>query len=165
MQYYIANYVNKMTIEEELMLKLLHPVAGSLAIVMILTFWISTALSELFASTAVVTVVKTAIPWGFLVLIPAMIGVGISGFRLAKGRGGAMIARKRKRMPVIAANGLLILAPAALFLADKAGAGAFDTAFYTVQAVELVAGAVNICLLGLNMRDGLRLRQRRRASV
>ena len=60
-------------------------------------------------------------------------------------------------MPFIAGNGLLILIPAALFLASKARAGEFDTWFYVVQALELLAGATNITLLGLNMRDGLKL--------
>lgn len=38
--------------------------------------------------------------------------------------------------------------------------GNFGTGFCALQAVELVAGAVNIGLLGLNMRDGFRLRRR-----
>lgn len=75
---------------------------------------------------------------------------------------GPLVATKKKRMPFIAANGIGILIPAALYLSFKAQAGAFDTAFYTVQAVELTVGAVNIALLGLNMRDGLRLSRRRR---
>ena len=57
-------------------------------------------------------------------------------------------------MPFIADNGILILIPAALFLASKAKAAAFDTTFYAVQALELFAGATNVVLLGLNMRDG-----------
>jgi hypothetical protein len=67
---------------------------------------------------------------------------------------------------LIAANGLLILIPAALFLASKARHGEFDTAFYSVQAIELIAGAANIMLLALNMRDGLRMtgRLRRRSK-
>lgn len=64
---------------------------------------------------------------------------------------------KQKRMPFIAANGILILIPSALFLSFKAQTGAFDTGFYAVQAIELIAGAVNIALLSLNMRDGMRL--------
>jgi hypothetical protein len=35
----------------------------------------------------------------------------------------------------------------------------FDGAFVAVQALELLAGALNITLLSLNMRDGLRLRR------
>ncbi|MCK1395755.1 hypothetical protein [Bradyrhizobium sp. 1] len=146
------------------MTKLIHPVAGTLALLTIATFWLSTALSELFASEATVIAVKTAIPWGFLLLIPALAATGASGFARAKGVRTGMIGKKLKRMPFIAANGLLVLIPAALSLASKARAGELDTAFYTVQALELIAGATNITLLGLNMRDGMKLTQWRRKS-
>ncbi len=144
------------------MTRLVHLVAGTLAILTIATFWLSTALSELFASQATVVAVKTAIPWGFLLLIPALAAAGGSGFALAKGRRGGPIGAKVRRMPYIAANGLLILIPAALYLAAKARAAEFDSLFYAVQALELCMGAVNIALLSLNMRDGLRLSGRRR---
>ena len=149
------------------MIRYLHPVAGSLAMLTIATFWLSTALSELFGSHETVTAVKTAIPWGFLVLIPALAAAGGTGFVLSKGRRVGLIAAKLKRMPVIAANGILILIPAALLLASKARAGEFDAIFYAVQALELAAGTVNIGLLGLNMRDGLKMngRLRRRPAV
>lgn len=148
------------------MIKAIHPIAGTLATITIIAFWISTALSELLGSTATVVTVKTAIPWGLLLLIPALAATGGSGFVLAKRRRSGLIGAKRKRMPFIAANGLLILAPCALYLSSKAGAGAFDDVFYGVQIVELVAGATNIILLVLNMRDGLRMRMhlRRRAA-
>lgn len=139
------------------MRKVIHPVAGVLAMLTIASFWLSTALTELFASEAVVTAVKTAIPWGFLLLIPALAAAGGSGFALAGGRRAGLVRAKMKRMPLIAANGILILVPSALFLASKARAGAFDTGFYAVQALELVAGAVNITLMARNVRDGLRL--------
>jgi hypothetical protein len=140
------------------MIKTIHPMAGVLAILTIATFWLSTALAELFASQAVVTAIKMAIPWGFLVLIPALAAAGGSGFTMAKGRRTGLIGTKIKRMPIIAGNGILVLIPSALYLASKERAGEFDTAFYAVQALELVAGAANITLLGLNMRDGLKMR-------
>lgn len=140
------------------MMKIIHPVAGALAIFTIATFWLSTALSELFAPPATVVAVKTAIPWGFLLLIPALAAAAGSGFSLAKGGRRGLIGAKIKRMPFIAANGILVLIPSALFLASKASAAEFDTSFYVVQALELVAGATNIALLGLNMRDGLKMR-------
>ena len=65
-------------------------------------------------------------------------------------------------MPFIAANGLLVLIPSALFLALKARTGQFDLSFYLVQALELAAGATNLTLLGLNMRDGLKMKGRLR---
>ncbi|MFN3625603.1 MAG: hypothetical protein ACK4TP_16255 [Hyphomicrobium sp.] len=148
------------------MTKIIHPLAGAVAILTIATFWLSTALSELFASEATVIAVKTTIPWGLLLLIPALMATGGSGFALAKGRRAGPISAKIKRMPLIAANGILILIPAALFLASKASAAEFDTAFYAVQALELIAGAANIALLGLNMRDGLMMKGRlRRRTV
>lgn len=140
------------------MKKLIHPLAGIAAILSIATFWLSTALTELFGSKSSVVAVKTAIPWGFVVLIPALIAVGASGFALSKGRRVGLVATKLKRMPLIAANGILVLIPSALFLASKARAAEFDTAFYGVQTLELIAGAANIALLSLNMRDGLRMK-------
>ncbi len=148
------------------MTKIIHPVAGAIAILTIATFWLSTAASELFASTATVAAVKGAIPWGFLLLVPALMAAGGSGFALAKGRRGGLIGAKIKRMPYIAANGILILIPSALFLASRAKAAEFDALFYAVQALELAAGATNITLLGMNVRDGLVMKGRlRRRSV
>lgn len=140
------------------MSKMIHPVAGAIAIITIATFWLSTALTELFASQAIVTSVKTAIPWGFLLLIPSLAAAGGTGFALAQGRRAGLIGAKVKRMPFIAGNGLLILIPSALFLASKARGAEFDVGFYAVQALELIAGVTNIALLGLNMRDGLRMK-------
>jgi hypothetical protein len=142
------------------MAKILHPIAGGIALLTIAIFWLSTAVAELFGSQASVTMVKTAIPWGFLLLVPALAATGGSGFSLAKGRRAGPIGAKLKRMPFIAGNGILVLIPSALFLAFKAKAAEFDSAFYAVQTLELVAGATNIVLLGLNMRDGLRMKGR-----
>ncbi len=147
------------------MIRIVHPVAGAVAILTIATFWLSTALSELLCSQATIIAVKTAIPWGFLLLVPAIAIAGGSGFALAKGRRGGLIGGKIKRMPLVAANGLLILIPSALYLSFKANAAAFDAAFYAVQGLELVAGAANIALLGLNMRDGLKMKGRLRRKT
>ena len=144
------------------MLNFIHPLAGVIALLTILTFWLSTAFAELFGSHSTVVAVKTAIPWGFLVLIPALMAAGASGFALSKGRRAGLVGAKLKRMPVIAANGILVLIPSALFLAHEAAAAEFDTAFYAVQALELAAGAANIALLVLNMRDGLKMKGRLR---
>jgi ferredoxin-NADP reductase len=144
------------------MIKRLHPVAGVLALATITTFWLSTAISELFGSPTLVTAIKTAIPWGFLLLIPALAAAGGSGFTLAKGWQGGLVGAKIKRMPLIAANGILVFIPCALFLASKAKAAEFDAVFYAVQVLEIVAGGTNIALLGLNMRDGLKLTGRLR---
>ncbi len=142
------------------MARIIHPLAGALALLTIATFWLATAVSELFGSAATVAAVKTAIPWGFLLLVPALAATGGSGLALAGGRRAGLVGAKLRRMPPIALNGILVLIPAALFLAWKAGNAEFDRVFYAVQALELVAGAVNIGLLAFNMRDGLRMRRR-----
>lgn len=139
------------------MAKLIHPITGTIALLCIATFWLTTLFSELFAGQDVVVAVKTAVPWGFLVLIPALAATGGSGFKLARGRKVGLIGMKSRRMPIIAANGMLVLIPSALFLSFKANASQFDTSFYAVQAIELVAGAVNFMLLMRNMLDGLKL--------
>jgi hypothetical protein len=147
------------------MTKIIHSVFGAVALLTIATFWLSTILSELFASEAAVTAVKTAVPWGLFLLIPALAATGGSGFALAKGRRAGLVGAKVKRMPFIAANGVLVLIPAALFLAYKASHAEYDSVFYAVQALELAAGASNITLLGLNMRDGLRMQGRLRRQA
>ena len=138
----------------------LHAGAGALALTIICLFWVSTAVTELSGDASTVAAVKQAILYGMLVLIPAMMTAGSSGFSLAKGWKSPVVARKRQRMQLVAANGLLVLLPSAWLLAGWAQAGRFDVAFVLVQALELVAGAVNITLLSLNMRDGLKLRRR-----
>ena len=140
------------------MIKVIHPISGTIAFLMITVFWISTLWVELLGTQTQVIAVKMTIPYGLLVLIPAMIAVSGSGFRIAGGRNGGLIGTKARRMRVIAANGVLVLVPSALFLAWKAQTGALDTSFYTVQVIELMSGALNLTLLGQSMRDGLQLK-------
>lgn len=139
------------------MKSIFHSAAGSVALLCIATFWASTVVSELFLSTAHVITVKNGILTGMWLLIPAMAATGISGFILARQRKGRLVDVKQRRMRNVAANGLLILIPCAIALARLANAGEFDVVFYAIQCVELLAGAINIRLLVLNARDGLRL--------
>ena len=137
-----------------------HAIAGVVGFLTIATFWISTAITELIGSDTAISTVKSGIVWGMMVLIPAMVIAGGSGMSLGQRRKDKGVLAKKKRMPFIALNGLLILLPSAIFLASKANAGAFDGVFYAVQGLELIAGATNLTLMGLNIRDGLRLTAR-----
>ena len=139
------------------MKKRIHAIAGGVGFLMILSFWTSTAFSELFASHETIADVKALILKGMFILIPAMVIVGASGMAMGRRRKDAPARAKKKRMPIIAMNGLLILLPAAWFLSGKASAGEFDSAFYGVQIVELVAGAANLTMMGLNIRDGFKM--------
>ena len=123
---------------------------------------------ELFGTAEAVALVKGLIVWpGLFILVPSIALTGGSGFGLARSRsGGKLVSQKQKRMRFIGANGVLVLIPCAVFLDRWASAGAFDTTFYVVQGVELLAGAINLVLMGMNMRDGLRLSGRlRRPAV
>ncbi|WP_205032220.1 hypothetical protein [Hwanghaeella grinnelliae] len=139
------------------MTKFIHPVAGAVALLVISTFWLATIASEAFLAMDTVIAVKTTIPYGFILLVPALAMTGGSGFKLAEGRRTDLIATKIARMRFAAINGLFVLIPSALFLAYRAEAGLIDGWFYGVQGIELLAGSVNICLLGLNMHDGFAL--------
>ncbi|MEZ5955560.1 MAG: hypothetical protein R3C13_14790 [Hyphomonas sp.] len=125
-------------------------------------FWTSTLTVEIAGGPGAIAALKQAILWGMLVLIPALALTGFSGMKSLSGPAHGLASTKLRRMPFIAGNGILVLIPSAVFLHMKASTGAFDTAFYAVQAVELVAGAINLTLLGLNLRDGLRMTRRRR---
>lgn len=135
----------------------IHALAGGIGFLTILTFWTSTVVSELFASHETIAFIKSMILYGMFVLIPAMAIAGGSGMSMGGKRVDAPAVAKKRRMPLIAANGLLVLLPSAFYLASKASAGAFDGWFYAVQTLELIAGAANLTMMGLNIRDGLRI--------
>ena len=141
-----------------------HAAAGAITMLTILSFRTSTLISELFLSHAAVVAVKQAILYGMLLLIPALATTGGSGILLASGHSGHLVERKQMRMRIIAANGLLIMMPYAFFLFHKAKVGEFDSVFYLVQTVELLVGAVQLPLMGLNFRDGLKLAGRLRLA-
>ncbi len=149
-------YVNEQALHT--MPKQIHFIAGLSATLTIATFFVSTVIVELFGSHEAVAAVKALIVMpGLFVLVPAIAVTGGSGFFLSKSRQGRLVEIKKKRMPFIAANGLLVLIPCAICLNRWAAVGAFDTTFYLVQGIELLAGAANLALMGLNIRDGLRI--------
>lgn len=136
---------------------MIHAAAGSFALLTIFSFWISTLISELFAANETIALVKLLILKAMFILIPAMMIVGASGMSLGGKCQDKLSLQKKRRMPIIALTGILILLPAAFYLEMKAATGAFDTWFYVIQIIELIAGASNLSLLFLNMRDGLKM--------
>lgn len=152
------------------MVRRVHFLSGVVGTATIALFFTSTLVVEVFGTHDAVARLKALIVMpGLLILVPAMAAVGGSGFTLARGRRGKLTDGKRRRMPIIGANGLLVLVPCALTLSSWASAIRFDAAFYAVQALELGAGAVNLWLMARNMRDGLlmtgRLKPTRPADV
>jgi hypothetical protein len=137
-----------------------HPIAGGLALLTMLAFWTSTVIVELAGERDGIVAVKQAIMWGLLVLVPAIAATGGTGFMRAGRSKNARILAKRRRMQVVAPIGALVLVPCVLYLGTTTSASGLGTYFHEVQAVELVAGAVNITLMSLNVSDGLRLTRR-----
>lgn len=144
----------------------IHLLAAIVSTLCIATFFTSTIIVELFGSKEAISTLKALIVTpGLYILIPAMALVGGTGFSASKNRKGQLIASKKKRMPFIAVNGLFILTPCAIFLSLWATTGTFDTRFYIVQGIELVAGATNLVLMGLNVRDGLKMTGKLRRNL
>ena len=137
---------------------IIHLIAAFTATLCIATFFTSTLIVELFGTHETISVVKNLIVMpGLFILIPAMAITGATGFTLSKVKSGKIVKKKLKRMPFIAANGLLVLLPAAIMLNLWAASGLFDSRFYIVQGIELMAGAVNLTLMSLNIRDGFKV--------
>jgi len=144
----------------------LHAATGTLALLLVATFWTSTLVSELLLGPPAVQAVKHAIAWyGLAALVLCMAATGATGLALARGRSGRLVEEKRRRMPLLGLNGLLVMVPSALFLNARASTGQFDTVFYTVQALELLVGAMQLTLLARNVRTGLRLSGRLRPAA
>lgn len=135
----------------------LHATSGMFGLLIILTFFTATVVVEIGGDVVAIAAVKRAIAYGLIALIPAMAAAGITGMKLGGDSGAPAIRVKQRRMRIIGANGAFVLVPCALALHLLAQADSFGTAFYVVQAVELIAGPVNIGLMALNVRDGLRL--------
>ncbi|ASQ90164.1 hypothetical protein CHL67_03775 [Prosthecochloris sp. GSB1] len=135
----------------------IHRFAGITAFCTIALFWLSTVFVELFGTHESIACVKRGIVLGMWLVIPAIITTGITGTILGKNRKEKLVEGKKRRMPFIALNGLLILVPSAIFLDHCASNGNYGSFFYAIQGLELTAGALNLILIGSSIRDGLRL--------
>jgi CDGSH-type Zn-finger protein len=135
----------------------MHAVAGVVGFLLVVTFTMSTALSELIGSHETIATVKTWVFRGMLVLLPALIGAGATGVSLLGKRTDSLALTKQKRGPIAFMTSLLVLLPCSYFLSSMASEGSFDKWFYGLQALELAASSVVVVMIGLNIRDGLAL--------
>jgi hypothetical protein len=144
---------------------IIHAGAGTVAMILVAGFLTATLISELLLDATAILAVKKAILAGLCLLIPALAMSGGSGFSLARDRLSPAIERKRRRMKIIAANGLLILLPLAVLLYLRATAGLFDILFYGMQTLEVLAGSVQLALLARNFRDGRKMTRGKRLAA
>ncbi|MFT8472556.1 hypothetical protein [Acetobacter persici] len=138
-------------------LRRIHPVTGAMAILCIACFMTASVFAELYGSPQTLAVIRHAILWGLLVLIPCLILTGLSGYQATGTAPRGLALTKFKRMRIIGINGVCILVPCAFFLALRASELKLDRLFYGVQLIELLAGTTNLALLCINFRDGLRM--------
>lgn len=139
----------------------LHAATSTLGLLIITLFFVSSLAAEIAGDRAMILRVKTGIAYALFLLVPAMAAAGASGSRLAGTSRAPVILRKMRRMRLVALNAALILVPCAVALYWMASHGRFGRGFAVVQGIELLAGAANIVLLGLNLRDGLGMRAAR----
>lgn len=135
----------------------LHKLSLLGALGLIGAFFLSSVTVELFGSYEAVVVVKRSIWYGIFILIPLMAVAGITGNLLAKGKENPLINGKKRRMPLIALNGMIVLVPAAYWLDTLASQGAFGPVFYSLQGIELLFGGINIYLMTKSAKAGKKL--------
>ncbi|NGP89498.1 hypothetical protein G3569_14160 [Aliifodinibius halophilus] len=137
------------------MIVTLHAICSTIALILILSFFISTVVVELLGDPTSIQAVKQYIVYGIGALVPAMAAAGFSGNKLSGKSKASIVQEKKKRMKRIMILGIAVLIPSAVALHLLAQSGSIGTLFYSLQLVELVAGGTNIYLLGQNMRAGL----------
>ncbi|MGR5121043.1 hypothetical protein ACPV33_00010 [Vibrio harveyi] len=140
-----------------------HRITSISAYLLIMSFFTSTVAVELFGDHHTTLVVKTYISYAIWAVVPLMAAAGITGSKMAPNVKKGPLAAKKKRMPFVAMNGILILVPAAIYLQHLAASNQFDTTFYIVQLVELLAGFTNLTLMTLNIRDARALKMPKKA--
>jgi hypothetical protein len=146
-------------------LPIIHKAAALAAFTLIVTFFISSLMVDMFGDQQALIKVKANIFQAVWLLIPLMALAGMTGAKMAPKVTSGPIALKKKRMPYIALNGLFILLPAAYILNNLAQEGEFNRLFYLVQTIELLAGFINISLMSFNIRDAMSLKRNARQPV
>lgn len=138
-------------------LKNIHKIAAILALVLITSFLTSTIIADLLATPQQIAHVKNTILMFIPGLILAMMVTGISAKKLYPGAMKGALKIKETRMKIAAINGVIVLLPAAIVLARWSALGQFDGLYWAVQILEIIAGMTNLTMIGLNIRDGIRL--------
>jgi len=130
-----------------------HLAAAVGAVAVVVTFLVSSAVTELIGTAGTVHALRHGIVLGLPLLIACLATAALTGRRLGGRSRAPVVRRKRRRMQVIAATGLVVLVPCAVLLNYQA--------MPALEITELAAGGLNLALLVLNLRDGRALARRR----
>ncbi len=135
--------------------KLLHQTAATIAFATIASFLLSTLTAEFIGDHELIAVVKKAIVYGLSILIICIPLTVISGKRLAAFYPNNLYVKaKTKRMKWIGINAVIFLIPLAITLNYFAQNNQLDMSFYSLQALEIVCGLINIFLFIKMFADG-----------
>lgn len=137
-------------------LKQVHRLAGTAALLLAFSFLSATAYAELMHDPALIYRVKKFIVLTIPLMLVLMPLSALSGRKMAGKSRNPIIKRKSRRLRFIAINGIMLVLLAILLYLKAAGRN-FDTGFWVLQALELMLGALNIVLLALMARDGMKL--------
>lgn len=136
---------------------MVHAVAGVLGFVLVAGFVLATVVSAVVGSPEAIAAARTINLGGMLVLLPALAIAGATGMSMLGKRKDPVALTKQVRGPRAFMANLLVVLPAAGFLWFWA---TLDVFYYVVQAVELLAQAFSLVMIGLNIRDGLGIKGR-----
>lgn len=138
-----------------------HKITSIVGFILIISFQISTVVSEALQDYDMIATVKRLILYGIFVLIPVMLIANTTGRSLAGRAKHPIILKKMQRMKFIGFNAFVILIPSAIVLYQFSRVGYWGNWFIAVQILELIAGIMNVALMGINIRDGIKLRRLR----
>lgn len=144
------------------LLSRIHLTAAAGAVAVVIAFLAVSAVTELVGGVGEVRAARQGILLGLPLLIACLATAGITGSRLADRSRSAVVRAKRWRLAAAAVTGLVVLIPCALLLGFPPAAFAGSPQVTALEIIEWAFGSVNLCLLVLNFRAGLRIRSRRR---
>jgi hypothetical protein len=134
----------------------IHLTAAITATLTILSFILSSALAEISREETIIKNVKKIIFFTVPLLLVIMPTLGISGNKLTGKSRNPIVLAKKKRMKLIFINGMMLIGLAA-FLYYRSLHQGIDNVFLIFQIAEFAFGIINLFLISMNIKDGLRL--------
>lgn len=126
-----------------------HAAAGCLALVLVAAFLVATLTAEASGDPQAILLVKTAIVFAMVMLVPSVMIAGATGRSMAAGRRAPLLRRKQRRTVAVATIGIGVLVPCAVTLRMLAPAGRRPGAFR--PTVGLVAVAARLSSLNVQV--------------
>lgn len=137
-----------------------HKVAGIIVLLTLVTFFLSTITIELLGDHEQIKWLKLFIMIFAIGLIaPFTIIIGKTGKKVSKGHDPKLLKKKSKLFKTIQRIGPFVLAPTGIVLYFMARSDSFNTVFYTIQLIELIAQLTSIVLIIIAINTGIQLRK------